>query len=220
MRIRLSPVAVIATTLIMAIGGAGIAGAATGGDFILGKSNSESSPASLSNTKGTPLSLSAPKNTAPLAVNRSTLVKNLNASFVGGLSATDLKPTGGDDFTPVDDGLDIPPLSAITVAQTGKLAAGTYYVFATAQIDLATGNTGAICHVFRANNVNHALSEGGASGNGFVQAAETIAVRVRNNERLEERCFVEGNSTSQSTVSDAGITAIRVLSSSGSKPAR
>jgi hypothetical protein len=220
MRIKLSPVAVIASTLIMVVGGVGIADAATGGDFLLGKSNSESSPASLSNSKGTPLALSAPKNTAPLAVNRSTMVKNLNANFVGGLSATSIKPAGGDDFTPVDDGLAIAQLATVTVAQTGKLAAGTYYVFATANIELATGNSGAICHVVRADNVDHALSEGGASGSGSVQAAETVAVRLKNNERLAERCFTEGVGNSSSTVSDAGITAIRVLSSSGSKPAR
>jgi hypothetical protein len=220
MRIKLSPVAVIGTTLLMVIGGVGIADAATGGDFLLGKSNSESSTASLSNSKGTPLSLSAPKNTAPLAVNRSTMVKNLNANFVGGLSATDLKPTGGDDFTPVDDNLEIAQLATVTVAQTGKLAAGTYYVFATATIDLATGNTGAICHVVRANNTGHSLSEGGASGSGFVQAAETVAVKVKNNERLAERCFTEGTGNSSSVLSYAGITAIRVQHSSGSKPAR
>ncbi|HET7014969.1 MAG TPA: hypothetical protein VFI65_13725 [Streptosporangiaceae bacterium] len=47
MRIKLSPLAVIATTLIMVIGAVGIADAATGGDFLLGKSNSESHTASL-----------------------------------------------------------------------------------------------------------------------------------------------------------------------------
>ncbi len=220
MRIKLSPVAVIATTLIMAAAGVGIADAATGGDFILGKANSESSTASLSNSKGTPLSLSAPKNTAPLAVNRSALVRNLNANFVGGLSATDLQPTGGDDFTRVDDGLTIPALAAVVAAETGKLAAGTYYVSATAMFDLATGNTGGICQVVRANNMNHPLSEGGANGGPFVQVAETVAVKLKSNERLAEKCFVQGTASSQSTIFDAGITAIRVLSSSGTKPVR
>jgi hypothetical protein len=220
MRIKLSPVAVIATTLLLAAGGAGIADAATGGDFLLGKSNRESSTASLSNSKGTPLSLSAPKNTAPLAVNRSTLVKNLNANFVGGLSAADLKPTGGDDFTSVDAGIDIPALAAVTAAETGKLTAGTYYVSATAMFDLAAGNTGGICQIVRASNLNHPLSEGGANGGPFVEAAETVAVKVKNNERLVEKCFVEGSSSSQSTIFDAGISAIRVLASSGTKPVR
>lgn len=220
MRIKLSPAGVIATTLLMVIGGVGVADAATGGDFILGKSNSESSTASLSNSKGTPLSLSAPKNTAPLAVNRSTMVKNLNANFVGGLSATDLKPTGGDDFTRVDDNLDIPALAAVTAAKTGKLPAGTYYVSATAMFNLAAGNTGGICQIVRANNMNHPLSEGGANGGPFVEVAETVAVKLKNNERLAEKCFVQGTSGSQSTIFDAGITAIRVLSSKGTAPVR
>jgi hypothetical protein len=49
----LSPAAVAALTLAFVIGGAGLADAATGGNFILGKANSESSTASLSNSAGT-----------------------------------------------------------------------------------------------------------------------------------------------------------------------
>jgi hypothetical protein len=61
------------------LGGAGLASAANAGSFILGKANSEIATASLSDTKGTPLTLTAPGNTAPLAVNRRTMVSNLNA---------------------------------------------------------------------------------------------------------------------------------------------
>jgi hypothetical protein len=66
----LSPAAMIVLTLAFLIGGAGLADAATGGNFILGKANSESSAASLSSSAGTPLALSAPPGKAPLAVNR------------------------------------------------------------------------------------------------------------------------------------------------------
>lgn len=95
----LSPAAVIAVILALVVGGAGFADAATGGNFILGKANSENSTASLSNSRGTPLKLSAPANVAPLAVNGPAMVANLNANYLGGLSASDLQPTGGDGFT-------------------------------------------------------------------------------------------------------------------------
>jgi hypothetical protein len=95
----LSPAAVIAVTLALLVGGAGFADAATGGTFILGKANYESSTARLSNSKGTPLSLSAPANVAPLEVNGSAMVANLNANYLGGLSASDIQATGGDGFT-------------------------------------------------------------------------------------------------------------------------
>jgi hypothetical protein len=136
------------------------------------------------------------------------MVKNLNANFVGGLNATNLKSSGGDDFTRVDASLMIPALASVIAAETGKLAAGTYYVSATAMFSLAAGNTGGICQIIRANNMNHALSEGGANGSGFVEAAETVAVKVKNNERLAEKCFVQGTG-GNSTIFDAGITAIR-----------
>ena len=70
------------------IGGAGFADAATGGTFILGKANKETSTASLADSKGTALALSAPAGRAPLAVNRNVVVKNLNAQYLGGLTAT------------------------------------------------------------------------------------------------------------------------------------
>ncbi|HET7014968.1 MAG TPA: hypothetical protein VFI65_13720 [Streptosporangiaceae bacterium] len=53
-----------------------------------------------------------------------------------------------------------------------------------------------------------------------MQAAETVAVKVKNNERLAEKCFVQSTASASSTLSDAGITAIRILSSSGAKAAR
>lgn len=54
----LSPSA-IAVTFALLFGGAGFADAANGGNFLLGKTNTETATATLSNTKGIPLSLSA-----------------------------------------------------------------------------------------------------------------------------------------------------------------
>lgn len=71
--------------------GLGIAGAATGQNFLLGRSNTAASVSSLRSGSGTPLSLRAPTGHAPLAVNSSTEVKQLNAAMVGGLSARQLQ---------------------------------------------------------------------------------------------------------------------------------
>jgi len=59
---------------------AGLADAAGGGTLILGKANKETSTASLSSSKEAPLSLVAGSGTAPLAVNRKVMAKNLNAN--------------------------------------------------------------------------------------------------------------------------------------------
>ncbi len=105
----------------------GTAYAATGGSFILGRANHETSTASLADSKGTPLALSAPAHRAPLAVNRNTMVKNLNAQYLGGLTATGLAETGGEGFTAPNTRAPISSTATI-VASTGPLHSGTYYV--------------------------------------------------------------------------------------------
>jgi hypothetical protein len=214
----LSPAAVIALSLAFVFGGVGIAGAATGAAFILGRSNTESSTAKLSDSRGTPLSLSAPKNKAPIAVNRSIMVKNLNAQYLGGLSAASLKPTGGDGFN--SSNISIPSNAYAQVATTGPLPAGTYFVTATAQVHVEAPNTGALCVLPLNNDTSHPLQEGGETGAGsFVQAAETVAVSVPSKNTVQEWCTVQGTNNA-SVLQFAGITAIRVLSTSGTTPAR
>ena len=215
----LSPAAAIALTLAVVAGGAGIAQAATGGTFILGHANSETSKATLSNSRGTPLALSAPRNTAPLSVNRSTMVTNLNSQLVGGLSAASLKATGGDGFT--SSNADI-PLNGDTfsrVTQTGKLAAGNYYVSASAVINLAPGDTAGNCFIERSGSLGGFFQEGSASGSGFVEVSETLAMAIHKGERIIEACGATGNAGGSEAIS-GGIIAIRVLSSSGTRPAR
>jgi hypothetical protein len=137
----LSPVAAIALTLAVVAGGAGIAQAATGGAFILGRSNGETSRATLSNSRGIPLALSSPRNTGPLSVNRSTMARNLNSQFIGGLAAGSLKATGGDGFTKLDANIALNSDFSVVVAKTGKLAAGNYYVSASGLVDLTPGDS-------------------------------------------------------------------------------
>jgi hypothetical protein len=84
---RVSPATAISiVALFVAL--SGTAYAATGGTFILGKANSATSVSSLTNTGGTALRLSSKTGTAPLTVNSSKQVPNLNASLLGGQSAS------------------------------------------------------------------------------------------------------------------------------------
>jgi hypothetical protein len=213
----LSPAAIIAVTLSLVVGGAGFADAATGGTFILGNANTETSVASLSNSKGIPLSLSAPPNMAPLKVNGKTLVPKLNANYLGGLSASDLQSTGSEGFTAPGTDTPLPFGSSTVVASTGALLAGTYYVTATALIDLPGGGEGT-CWITTGSNPAQAVATGGGSGS-QEQAAETLAVSVAAGDTLQEWCTVDTGNEGSGDASDAGITAIRILSSSGTTPA-
>lgn len=73
----------------------GTAVAATGGSFLLGKSNTATSITSLTNTKGTALSLSSSSGTPPLRVSNSVQVPKLNASELGGKPASAFLPATG-----------------------------------------------------------------------------------------------------------------------------
>jgi len=201
----LSPSA-IAVTFALVFGGAGFADAANGGNFLLGKANTETATATLSNTKGIPLSLSAPAHKAPLTVNQQTMVKNLNAQFTGGFTASELETTGREDVTgpgtsaPVDS-------TGEVVATTGPLPAGTYYITATALVHVAAGDGDGFCYI-RKTPQNTNLNEGGATQEGDIQAAETAAATIPAGDAFEEVCFTGGLNGSDAF--DAGIIAIRI----------
>jgi hypothetical protein len=203
----LSPAAV-AVTLALAVGGAGIADAATGGAFILGHANKETSAATLANSRGTPLALSAPAGRPPLAVNRKALVKNLNAQYVGGLGAVQLQSTGG--FGVVKS---VPlTTTVVPVVQTGALPRGVYYVNASAFMIVGTGGGGAACWI-QVRGGTSPDYQSATQAEGKVSAAETSAVLVPAGGRVQEWCSVF-NASSGSRVQQAEITAIRILSSS------
>jgi hypothetical protein len=81
--------------LIVGASGVGVAGAATGGAFMLGQSNRESATATLTSDAGAPLALHAKQGQPPLAVNSSTQVRRLNASLLGGVTLSKLQEAVG-----------------------------------------------------------------------------------------------------------------------------
>jgi hypothetical protein len=216
---------VIAVTLALVFGGVGIAGAATQGNpFILGKANDETTQSDLNNSNGVPLKLVAPANKAPLKVSNSNLVSGLNSQYLSGQSASQLQTTGGDGFTSVGTNT---PLgnSATQIVSTGPLPVGTYYVTATAWLNVHTGDTVGQC--FIRNSVTGANFEWGGSDPGTpepnasgseLQAAETAAMAATTPGTAFQEWCLAGGTTSGSFASDAGITAIRIASSSGTPP--
>jgi hypothetical protein len=203
----------------LVLGGTGLAGASAGAAFLLARANRETSEAGLSDTRGTPLSLSAPVNKAPLTVNRNVMVRNLNAQYLDGLSAASLVTTGGGGFQP--DGY-VAPTGYTLVADTGALAAGVYYVTATAYLNLTgTGSTGTTCIIVRNGAYSQPLQSSSAdsvSGGSLVQTAQTTVVYAQHKDDLQEWCAPTGGANQNSPIVDsAGITAIRIAyASSGS----
>jgi hypothetical protein len=70
--------------------GSGTAVAATGGKFILGRSNAASTITTLTNKYGTALTLNSKAGQPSLRVNRNVKVPNLNADLLDGLDQTSL----------------------------------------------------------------------------------------------------------------------------------
>jgi hypothetical protein len=204
--------AAVAVTVSLLIGGAGFADAATGGNFLLGKANKETSTASLADSRGTPLALSAPAGKAPLAVNRKVMIKHLNAQYLGGRTATGLAVTGGQGFTTPGTSTPINDTGPTVVAFTGLLPAGTYYVSATATLAVAPGDGFGDCWIAKESAPNSEFNVGSTGQEGEYTVAETAAVTVTIGATLEELCDTGGSNGS--TAVDAGIIAIRVLSSS------
>jgi hypothetical protein len=210
-----SPSAVATVSLVILFGANSFAYAANGTGFLLGRSNSETATATLSNSRGTPLSLSAPGGHAPLAVNRSALVSNLNAQYTGGLSAVQLQATGGEGFTQPGTNAPINDKSPM-VAGTGNLPAGVYYVTATANLIVQQADGGAVCYIAKGSN-RLSFAESDVGQFGIWSLAETAAVSVKSGDTLQEHCATAGSHGSVAI--NAGITAIRIRSSRGTPPA-
>jgi hypothetical protein len=88
-----APTVISVFALFVAMSGTAVA--ATGGSFILGKSNGAISVSSLTNTKGTALSLSSPAKAPALRVSNGVQIPNLNASELGGISQAGFVQGGG-----------------------------------------------------------------------------------------------------------------------------
>jgi hypothetical protein len=87
-RIRRPSASLVISIVALVFAMSGTAVAATGGTFILGKSNTASNVSRLTNSKGTALSLSAAPASPALRVSNTKQVPNLNANYLGGFTAS------------------------------------------------------------------------------------------------------------------------------------
>jgi hypothetical protein len=118
---------------IVLTGGGAAAYAANGGSLLIGRSNYGSATTTLSNSGGTALKLNAKSGTAPLAVNRTTKVTNLNADLLDGRSDASYALSGGQtgvilaeaEWIDLDEDLVNDALLAVAVCPDGtKLTGG------------------------------------------------------------------------------------------------
>lgn len=87
--------AFVAGAVVALVLGSGTAFAATGGKFILGRSNSATTVTKLTNTRGTALALGAKSGRPALTVSNSTKIPNLNADRLDGLDSSAFARTSG-----------------------------------------------------------------------------------------------------------------------------
>jgi hypothetical protein len=112
--------AFVAGAVFAVVVGGGTAVAATGGTFILGRSNTAGTVTTLSNANGSALSLNSKLGTSSLRVNRTTKVPNLNADLLDSLNSSAFARTSGQtgtlDFTGALQDLDNNGLNDTIVA--------------------------------------------------------------------------------------------------------
>jgi hypothetical protein len=202
--------------LSLAVAGVGIATAANGGWLTLGRANTATRTTTIKDPKGTPLALVGNKAKPPLTVSSSKQVPHLNASLLGGLSATGLATSdSGSSFGPDDDiplaEDNAPPTF---VVGTKELAPGTYFVSASADTvdDNINAVFGARCFVGPNSNVDDAYVASGSDSRGTQNESETAVVKLSAPASLSEYC--DSSATDPISVSTAGIFAIRVAHAS------
>jgi hypothetical protein len=193
--------------LVLTVGGLGIATAANGGSLVLGHHNTATKTTTLKDKHGTPLSLVGKKSKPPLKVNSSKQVSHLNASLLGGSSAAQLATHGSAALTGTAADVATTETPVLVVA-TSTLHKGTYYINASALLDSTDGG---FCYIGTGTDFTGALQYGGGEVTStYVQASETVVVKVTSPTAFGQYCYTE---TGSGFVYDAGISAISVASS-------
>jgi hypothetical protein len=216
---RRGSVAATCAVVGLVVGGLGVAAASSGGVFILGEHNAAASVTTLSNSKGSALALKAKHGAPPLTVNSSKEVKHLNAAMVGGSTASSLKSTGSGATTKFPLGtVGTVNTEPTAVAATAKLKKGTYYVMATATLDVPSSASG-LCTILttapQTADTQSFLS--GSTQTDLDSLSATAPVKVAAGQKITEYCWIGGESPTSGLVDAAGITAIRVAASTTGK---
>lgn len=89
-RAAANPVAALGVAIVL-VGGTGIATAATGGNFILGRSNSATTQTFITNPNGPALGITSKAGTPPFTLGNSVKVPRLNSDYLDNLDSTQLQ---------------------------------------------------------------------------------------------------------------------------------
>jgi hypothetical protein len=176
------------------VAGIGVAAAANGGSLIVGHNNSATKTTTLTNHKGTALSLISKSSKPPLKVNSSRQVAHLNASLLGGKSATALATSGSGEQVPfttlskIVTQISTKGAAATKVATTGRLDPGTYYVSSSFN-GIGEGTDPTICFVGPDNDLNDAVQSTSDLTNGNQTVALTAIATITSPTTLSESCF-------------------------------
>jgi hypothetical protein len=207
-RILRSGVAVGAIgVLSVVVAGVGVATAANGGSLVLGHANSATATTTLTDTSGTPLSLVGKSSKPPLSVNSSKQVAHLNASLLGGQSASTLGTSGSGvqtkwvNLSRIFHAISTSDTAATKVASTGTLKPGTYYV--SVAVDAFNGDTAAAamgCFVGPNNNLNDAVQYTGESSAPLVSVDVLAMTKIATSSKLGAYCFAPDASLNTATM--------------------
>jgi hypothetical protein len=204
--------------LSLTVGAVGIATAANGGSLLLGRANHATSTTTLTNSTGTALSLVAGNGKPPLRVNSKTLVKNLNAERLDGLTASSFGATAsvGESNGTIAEGVpstvtDLPAPTGsgttfayrpVLLAATNTLPTGVYVANATAL------GYGSLCWINTTATFGHE-DFGDSSSTSFTSVSVSGVFRLKTASRLRLYC-AGTNSANGGAVVDQTLTAIHL----------
>jgi hypothetical protein len=191
---------------------------------VLGHENAATKTTTLRDTRGTPLKLVGKKSKPPLAVNSSKQVNHLNASLLSGATAAQLVLHGSGVSTAVPKAANPTTLSngagaSTPLATTDALSPGTYFVDATANLEVTASEAASWCYVAKTGGADGSSQNPntfGAVDDVFGTAVEDLVVTAASSETFTEYCYSNGGTTYADA---ASIQAIKVASfSPGSSP--
>jgi len=185
-RASLSPSMLVAL-LALFVALAGTAWAATGGNFVLGQSNTADQATSLTSTasgaalaltdngSGNPLRLTAPSGVAPLRVNSSVRVANLNGDLLDGLDSAEFWKLGGNGGTaPATDFLGTSDGAALSIQPgNGRVGIGTTSPLGKVDVRAAGGRA---VNAVTGSNSTAIEGEAGAGGTGVIGVGDVDGV--------------------------------------------
>lgn len=185
-----SAVSALGIAMALVIGLDYLAFAATGGSFLLGKSNSASTTTSLSRTTNGPtLVLNSKAGQPPLKVNRKVKAVNLNADLLDGREGASMLNRPLRWSTPISK----PSASNIEVTLP-SVPVGTYQLTASAFIYADTAG-GVACYM-EVPSTGRTLYEWFPDSGDFIMPSQVGVVQVPTTQDLKYRCYNNSGTTS------------------------